>query len=408
MKLLQTETLQTAREKLLEFMKEKQETFVTELMASEGQILAEDIISSSDIPHFRRSTVDGYAVISKDTQGASDSIPVFLEKIEEISIGFAAKSNLKNGQCAYVPTGGMIPDGADAVVMIEYCEPFDRNSIAVYESVSVGRNIVNIGEDVEKGSIVLKKGTKIRPQEIGALASAGCTNLSVYKPLKLSIISTGDELVPTGKFPELGQVRDINTYALQSLAQKRGFEVVSSCVLKDDEGLLKAAISDAMKMSDIVAVSGGSSQGNKDITAKILDELSEPGVFVHGISLKPGKPTILGYDKKSGTALLGLPGHPVAAMLVFELIAVWVKKKLIGQANEKCIYAKMKTNMASAPGKTTCQTVRLIEEENGYIAEPVFGKSGVMSTLTSADGYILIDMNKEGLHKDELVKVWLI
>jgi len=408
MKLLQTETLQSAREKLLEFMNGKQETVIAGLMDAEGQVLSEDIISPCDIPHFRRSTVDGYAVISRDTQGASEGIPVFLEKIEEINIGCAVKSSLINGQCAYVPTGGMIPDGADAVVMIEYCEPFDRKSIAVYESVSVGRNVVSIGEDVEKGSVILKKGTKLRPQEIGALASAGYSSVPVFKRLKLAIISTGDELVPTDALPGLGQVRDINTYALRSLAQKRGFEVVSTCVLKDNEELLTSAVSEAMRKSDIVAVSGGSSQGNKDITAKVLDALSEPGVFVHGISIKPGKPTILGYDKKGGTALMGLPGHPVAAMLIFELIAVWVKNRLTGQADEKCVYANMKTNAASAAGKTTCLPLRLIEAENGYIAEAVLGKSGIMSTLTSADGYTLIDMNKEGLRKDELVKVWLI
>ncbi len=408
MKLLQTETLQSAREKLLEFMKGKQDTVIIDLIDAEGLLIAEDIISTCDIPHFRRSTVDGYAVVSRDTQGASESIPAFLKKIEEVSMGCAAKSSLKNGECAYVPTGGMIPDGADAMVMIEFCEPFDKNSMAVYESVSTGRNIVNIGEDVENGGVILKKGTKLRPQEIGALASAGFSKIPVFKPMKLTIISTGDELVPTDKLPEAGQVRDINTCALRSLAKKRGFEIVSTYVLKDEEDLLRATVSEAMEKSDIVAVSGGSSQGNKDITAKILDELSEPGVFVHGISLKPGKPTILGYDDKSSTALIGLPGHPVAAMLVFELIAVWIKNQLTGQAEEKCVYANMKTNMASAPGKTTCQTVRLIESENGYIAEPVFGKSGVMSTLTSADGYTLIDMNKEGLHKDELVKVWLI
>lgn len=408
MKLLQTETLQFAREKLFEFLAEKREVELVELGNAQGQVLAEDIISAYAIPHFRRSTVDGYAVISKDTQGASESIPVFLENIEEIHIGQQAESTLKSGQCAYVPTGGMIPDGADAVVMVEYCEPFDQKNIAVYESVSVGRSVVNIGEDTESGGVILKKGTKLRPQEIGALASAGIAGVPVYKPLKLTIISTGDELVPLDAIPKPGQVRDINTYALEALAKERGFEVVSTYVLKDEEELLRSAVSESMKKSDIVTVSGGSSQGKKDMTAKILDELSSPGVFVHGISVKPGKPTILGYDEKSHTALIGLPGHPVAALIIFELIAVWVKNKLTGQTDNKCVYARMKTNLGSAPGKTTCQMVRLTERDDGYMAEPVFGKSGIMSTMTAADGYTLIDMNKEGLQKDELVKVWLI
>lgn len=408
MKLLQTETLQNARQKFLESLKNRREIIKIDLMDAESQILAEDVISAGAIPHFRRSTVDGYAVISADTQGASESIPVFLDAVEEVCIGDSAKFQLKNGQCAYVPTGGMVPDGADAMVMVEYCEPFDQNSIAVYESVSVGRHVVNIGEDMESGGVVLKKGTKLRPQEIGALASAGVALVPVFKPLTLTIISTGDELVTIDRSPKPGQVRDINTYALESLARKHGFVVVSTHVLRDEEEILRSVISEAMQKSDIVAISGGSSQGKKDVTAKIIGVLSEPGVFVHGISIKPGKPTILGYDEKSQTGLIGLPGHPAAAMIIFQLVVVWAKNKLFGQTDEKCLFARMKTNLGSDPGKTTCQMVRLFEEEGGYIAEPIFGKSGLVSLLTAADGYTLIDMNKEGLRRDELVKVWMI
>lgn len=408
MELLQTNTLQYAREKLLEYLKGKQETKTLDLMDAEGQVLAEDVRSICPVPHFRRSTVDGYAVISKDTQGAGESIPVFLENIEEILIGHEAKCTLKSGQCAYIPTGGMLPTGADAVVMVEYCEEFDTSSVAVYNSVSVERNVVNIGEDVESGAVILKKGTTLRPQEIGALASAGISHVSVYAPLKLTIISTGDELVTLGKVPKLGQVRDINTYALESLAKKSGFDVVATHVLLDDEETLKKVVSDSMQQSDFVVLSGGSSQGKKDMSARILNELADQGVFVHGISIKPGKPTILGYDKKSDTALIGLPGHPVAAMIIFELIVVWVKNKLIEKNDNKYMYAKMITNLGSAPGKTTCQMVRLIDAQGEYFAEPVFGKSGIMSTLTAADGYTLIDLNKEGLRKDEIVKVFLI
>jgi molybdopterin molybdotransferase len=409
MKLLQTETLQGAREKLLEYLKKKRpETEHVELMDSEGKVLAEDVLSACAIPDFSRSTVDGYAVLAQDTQGASESIPVFLDIVEEVNIGHPATSCLRSGQCAYVPTGGMVPKGADAMVMVEYCELFDDSNVAIYDSVSRGRNLVGIGEDIEKDSVIVKKGTKIRPQEIGALASIGVSNVLVYKPIRITIISTGDELVSLEETPALGQIRDINTYALESLAKRSGFEVVATYVLKDEEELLRSAISEGLKTSQLVVVSGGSSQGKKDMTAKLLDELSAPGVFVHGISIKPGKPTIVGYDQKSHTGLLGLPGHPVAAMLIFKLIAEWVKNSLLGQNQEKCVYARMETNLSSSPGKTTCQMMRLIEEDGGYLASPIFGKSGLMSTLTAADGYTIIDMNKEGLQKGELVKVWLI
>ena len=407
MKLLQTETLQDAREKLFEYMRALPETETVGLADAEGRVLAEEIRCGCDIPHFRRSTVDGYAVVSRDTQGAGESVPVFLKIVEEVSMGDTAKSVLESGQCAYVPTGGMLPEGADAVVMVEYCEAFDSARLAVYSSVSPGRNVVQIGEDAEAGSILLKKGALLRPQEIGALASAGCVCVPVFRPLRLTIISTGDELVPPESLPAPGQIRDVNTYALEALARKRGFETVSRLVLRDGEETLKSAVAEAMEISDIVAVSGGSSQGKKDFCAEVLDGLSNPGVFVHGISLKPGKPTILGYDEKSRTALVGLPGHPAAALLVFELIVVWVKNRLIAQAEARCVYANMGTNIVGAPGKTSCLTVRLFEKDGGYIAEPVLGKSGAMSALTAADGYVLIDINKEGLRKDELVKVLL-
>ena len=405
MELLHTTTLESAREKLLEYLKEKQQKKTVELMEAEGQVLAEEIRSSLPIPHFRRSTVDGYAVISRDTQGASESVPVFLETTEEVRMGHAAAFTLHSGQCAYVPTGGMVPDGADAVVMVEYCEPFNAGNLAVYDSVSVGRNVINIGEDVESNAVILSPGVTLHPQEIGALASAGISRVTVYAPLRLTIISTGDELVSLNKVPAPGQVHDVNTYALESLARKYGFEVAATYVLMDEDELIKSVVLEAMQGSDIVAISGGSSQGKKDMTARIIDDVSEPGVFVHGISIKPGKPTILGYDQKSNTALIGLPGHPVAAMVIFELIVVWVKNRLMGKKDEPCIYARMKTNVGSAPGKTTCQMVRLVETEGEYWAEPVFGKSGTMSTLTAANGYTLIDMNKEGLRTGEIVKV---
>ncbi len=409
MKLLQTDTLQGAREKLLLHLKKREQDIeYSELLESEGRVLAADIKSSCNIPAFRRSTVDGYAVVARDTQGASESIPVFLNITNEVRIGYEAEFNIISGQCAYVPTGGMVPDGADAVVMVEYCEQLDEISLAVNDSVSVGRNLVAIGEDIRSGELVLKKGTMLRPQEIGALASLGIAVVPVYKKMRLTLISTGDELVALGDEPQLGQIRDINTYALKSLAIKHGFEVVGAHVLNDDEDLLKSVISNSMISSDIIAVSGGSSKGKKDMTAKVLDELSKPGVFIHGISIKPGKPTILGYDEESDTVLLGLPGHPVAALLIFELIAIWLKNSLEWRPEKKAIFAKMDINIASDPGKTTIQTVKLSENENGYIASPVFGKSGLMSTLTLADGYTIIEMNKEGLQKGEQVKVFLL
>ncbi|MGB4588003.1 MAG: gephyrin-like molybdotransferase Glp [Clostridiaceae bacterium] len=402
------DTLEEAREKMMkaigDWRLESEKVKITEAL---GRVLSADVYALNPVPDFRRSTVDGYAVRAKDTEGATESLPSFMEVMEEVVMGEEAKSKLKSGQCAYVPTGGMLPEGADAMVMVEYSEPFDKDHIALYDAVSPGRNVVGIGEDVLGDALLLSRGAVIRAQEIGALASAGILEVSVYQEMRLTVISTGDELVDVGMKRTLGQINDINTYTLEALAKKHGFKVVRSLVLKDEEELLKNTVKEAMEDSDMVIVSGGSSQGKKDVTAKVIDELGTPGVFTHGIALKPGKPTIGGYDKETRTILIGLPGHPVAAMMVFELFGVWILEKLTGKKKRKEIMAAMETNVPSAPGKATCQLIELIESKEGYLARPIFGKSGLITTLTKADGYTMIAVNKEGLKPGELVKVQL-
>lgn len=408
MKLLVVDTIEEAREKMMkaigEWTLESERVKITEAL---GRVLSADVYSLHPVPDFRRSTVDGYAVRAKDTQGATENLPAFLEVVEEVVMGKAAKARIISGQCAYVPTGGMVPEGADAMVMVEYSEPFDEDHIAVYDAVSPGRNLVGIGEDVLGEALLLSRGSVIRAQEIGALASAGILEVSVYREMRLTIVSTGDELVEAGATLNPGQIHDINTHALEALAQKHGFKVVRSVVLRDEEELLKATVERAMADSDMVVVSGGSSQGKKDVTAKVMNELGNPGVFTHGIALKPGKPTIGGYDKETGTILIGLPGHPVAAMMVFELFGVWIQEELTGKKKRKELYATMETNVPSAPGRATCQLIELIESKDGYLARPIFGKSGLITTLTRADGYTMIAVNKEGLKPGELVKVQL-
>lgn len=412
MKLLNVDTLQQARDKLLKAAAGKiPDIEYVSFDESMGRILAKDLLSKENIPDFRKSTVDGYAVKAKDTQGVTESIPVFLEVTEEVAMGKAPEKTLKSGQAAYVPTGGMLPDGADAVVMMEYAEKFDESSIAVYDSVSFGRNVIQIGEDIEQGQKFLKKGCKVRFQEVGVMSSAGFAEVPVFKPWKMTVISTGDELVDALHTPERGQTRDINTYSLTAAGKKYGFEILEQKVLKDSRECIKEAIENAMHESDIVIVSGGSSQGDKDYTAGIMDELASCGVLTHGIALKPGKPTILAYDEDTRTVLAGLPGHPVAAVLVFELIIAWLYRKLTGSCEPLKTSARISENVSAAGGKTVCLLVELEEEKKGEdgicTARPVFGKSGLMTMMTRADGYTLIDVNDEGLAKDEIVQVTL-
>ena len=411
MKLLKVDTIDEAREKLLQralSWRLKTETIPLDEAAlpSPACILAEDVYASSDIPSFRRSTVDGYAVVASDTAAAGEAIPVFLKQAGSVSMGRSASFSIRSGECAYVPTGGMLPGGADAVVMVEYTESAGDN-IMVYEAAAPGAGMAEAGEDIKKGELLLRRGKRIRAQEAGALAAAGVTRIPVFAPLALAIISTGDELVPPGQEPLPGEVRDINSFTLSALAAGSGYRVISCRTLPDSEEQLGEALGEAMASCDVAIISGGSSQSEKDLGVSVINRAAKPGVFTHGLALKPGKPTILGWDDESKTLCAGLPGHPVSAMMVFELLFGWLAEKLFDRTPALPLPARTSCNIPGSPGKSVCQPVILRCEEGGYLAEPVFGKSGMITTLTRADGYIVIDLNREGLRKGESVLVHL-
>jgi molybdopterin molybdotransferase len=409
MKLLSVDSIEEARVKLLDCVQGRLPGVErVSLFDAPGRILAEDVYCSGALPEFRRSTVDGYALKAADAAGAGESLPVFLSLAGAVEMGKPALIDIGPGQCAYVPTGGMIPRGADAVVMVEYCEPFDEKSLAVYQPAAPGGNVVQIGEDVQAGDILCRRGVRIRPQEAGALAAVGIAELPVFLPPVLTLISTGDELVSPGDKPQEGQIRDINTHALRALAVRSGYRVAAEFVIGDNEDLLEKTIRGALASSDVVAVSGGSSQGKKDISAEVLSRFSPPGLFCHGLAIKPGKPTILGYEEASGTILAGLPGHPVSAMMVFQTLFAWLFQTLTFQSPPFPLPARIACNIPGSPGKTTYQAVTLRRLKNSYAADPVFGKSGMISSLTRADGYIIMDRNCEGLQKDEIVLVYLL
>ena len=407
MKLLTVDTISQAQDKLYGYAQHilpKTEKITIENAV--GRILAQDAFAQENVPGFYRSTVDGYAVKATDTQGASESIPTFLRVVEEVAIGYPAKSTIKSGECVYVPTGGMLPAGADAMVMIEYTEMFSDDEIAVYESVAKGKCVVTPGEDIMQGATVVKKGTRLKAEHIGALASAGVWEIEVYTPWRVSIISTGDELIAPYDTLAPGQVRDVNTWSLNALATDCGFSVVRCIKVKDDEALFRAELEKAKLDSDVVLTSGGSSQGKKDMTNDVMDSVCDQGTFTHGLSIKPGKPTILAFDKASATFMIGLPGHPVASLTVFQALLVNLWKAVTHQPQQKPLPAKMETNVAGAPGKTTFLLAKIYISDNGeVIAKPVLAKSGLINSMVDTDGYIEIDMNKEGLKKGETVFV---
>lgn len=406
MKLLNVLTLAEARTELSAYLRQiPRKNISVPLSKAAGYILAEDIRAPFDLPDFKRSTVDGYAVIASDTHGACETIPVFLQVTEHVNIGERPAHPITHGQCAYVPTGGMLPDGADAMVMVEYCEAFSDSDIAVGQSAASGNHVILPGDDVKQGDLILPKETLLRFQEIGALAAMGIPSVTVFAPYTATIISTGNELIPPGSERNACKIYDSNTYALSVQAEHANLQVIHQYLMPDEKDRLGQAISSAMPDSDLVIVSGGSSQGRHDMTEILFREISDGGVYAHGLALKPGKPTILAWDETSKTALIGLPGHPAAASMVFELLLSRVLKK--SPAAEPYITAALSVNIASSPGRETCIPVKLSDSGGRTVAAPLLGQSGLWSPLTKADGYILIEQNKEGLPAETSVKVYL-
>jgi len=406
MKMLKVDTVAGAKEKMDQYFSDlKLNNEEIDIFDSLGRIIAEDVFSPCHIPEFNRSTVDGYALIAKDTFGASDSLPVFLDLTGKVEMGQATDLTIAPGEAVYVPTGGMLPKGADAVVMVEYVEELDENTIAVHRPSAPGEGMIIIGEDLKKGDLLLNKGQKIKPQDIGALAAVGITKIAVFEKPRVAVVSTGDEIVePDGEVP-FGKIRDINTYALAAMARELGAIITYQDLVRDDFQELKARLLSLIDNNHIVIISGGSSVGTKDVTARVIDYLGSPGTFVHGVAIKPGKPTIIG--RAGHTALFGLPGHPVSAMIVFKIFTGYLIKKLYCQESQEeiTIPATVDANIHAAPGKETYQMVTLEGREGNYTAKPVYGKSGAISLMTRAHGFVRIEHNKEGIKKGEKVQV---
>lgn len=370
-----------------------------------GRLLDEELVSDSDIPAFHRSSVDGYAVKAKDTFGASESMPCQLNIVGEVRMGEKPGFAIKSDTAAYIPTGGELPEGADSVVMVEYSEDFGDGDIFINKPCAPGNGLVYRGDDVRQGAVVLKKGQKLRSQDIGMMAALGYEEVLVRKKLRIGIISTGDEVVPIGARPEGAQVRDINSYAVYASALRMGLDPVLLGIVRDGFDEINETVKRAMEVCDIVVVSGGSSMGTKDVTVKVIDSLGEPGVLVHGIAVKPGKPTILG---RVGTkAVIGLPGHPASAYVIFNVFVRRLVEVMEGRSGtlEESVRAELDTNYPSNQGREEYLSVTLYEKEGKAYASPVFGKSGMISTLTTSHGYIHISRGSEGVSKGQMVDV---
>jgi molybdopterin molybdotransferase len=372
-----------------------------------GRVTSKPFIAPHDLPDFTRSAMDGYAVRAADTNGASEGLPTYLDVIGEISMGKVPGFSLKPCQAALIHTGGMLPDGADAVVMLEYTQMTRPGEIEVTRAVTSTENVIKKGEDIVKGQEVISAGVRLRPAEIGGLAALGFQRISVVKRPRIGIISSGDEVVPLGATPLPGQVRDANTFALGSLVEEKGGLPKSYGIVPDDPDKLRDALHQALDENDAVVITAGSSASSRDLTSQIIQEAGKPGVLVHGVNIRPGKPTILAVC--GTTPVIGLPGNPVSALVIAMLFVSPLLDRLLGISKPRPVgpfKARLMINVPSLAGREEWIPVIISGDSHEYQADPIFFKSNLIFNLAKADGLMKIPVDATGLSAGELVDVF--
>ena len=406
MELLKVDTLEKAQKKIAAAAQDiKLKTVKKNSLEALGYVLSADIIALEDVPLYRRSSVDGYAIKAKDSYGAKDG-EMFLDVVDSIGIDEISDKELSDNEAIRVQTGSFLPKGADSVMMLEYTRAFLDDKIVIYKPIAPLENIIEKGEDIKKGEVVLKKGTLLKEENIGILISLGIKEVEVYERLKAAIISSGDELCdPFENIPH-GKIRDINSYTLSMFAKKSGFTVEDVLCIKDQKEELLKAVKTLKEQVDIIILSGGSSKGDKDYSEEVFKECGE--VLIHGIAIKPGKPTIVAFDPLKEVLMFGLPGNPLAAIIMYKLLIEDYLFKKEGLPKPFSLYAKIKENVASNSGRATCLLVNLEYEDGELIATPLYSKSANISILNKVKGYTLIKESKEGLKVKEMIEVVLL
>ncbi len=374
-----------------------------------GRVTAAVVRAPHPLPQFRRSSVDGYAVRAADTYGASESLPAYLRLAGEAPMGAEVARPLAAGEAMLIHTGGMLPPGADAVVMLEYTQQAHDDEVEVLRAVAVNENVIEIGEDVAAAAEILPAGWRLRPAEIGGLMALGLTEIDVVRRPRIGILSTGDEVVPPDVQPAPGQVRDINSYTLAALVQAHGGQPQPYPIVPDRLAALEDALRQALEANDAVLITAGSSASTRDMTATVIDRLGPPGVLVHGINTRPGKPTILGVCR--GKAVVGLPGNPVSALVNGYMLVVPLLERLQGLKPRPSAHltACLTVNLPSQAGREDWQPVRLAADgQGGWLADPIFGKSNLIFTLAAADGLLRVPEDATGLAAGQQVDVLLL
>jgi molybdopterin molybdotransferase len=370
-----------------------------------GRVPTCDVIAPGPLPGFARSTVDGYAVRAADTYGASEGLPCYLDVVGAVRMGRQPDVTVTAGAAVEMPTGGVLPAGADAVVMVEYTNETMPGTVEVLRPIAPGGGVVHADDDVTAGTVLTPAGRPLRAVDLGMLAAAGVTKLLAHARPRVAILSTGDEVVPPATATlRPGQVRDAIAPALAGLVVEAGGWPVPCGIVPDDPAALRCALQLALAQSDLVVVSAGSSVGTRDATADAVASLGKPGIFCHGLAIKPGKPTLLA--ECDGVPVIGLPGNPLSALVVFRLVGVPLVWRLAGCATpppEPSVIASLTRDVPSEAGRRDVVQVQL----DGGQAEPLFGASALLSVLTRADGYLVVAEPATGLDAGADVSVTL-
>ncbi len=387
---------------------------LVDVLSAIGRVTARDVQAPHALPAFSRSSMDGFAVRAVDTYGVSESIPGYLTIAGEVPMGAEPDFALQPGQAALIHTGGMLPRNADAVIMVEQTEQTRNGEISILKGVAPGENVILMGEDVQEGQIVIQGGTRVRPAEVGGCMALGITQLRIAKKPRIGILSSGDEVIAPEREPAPGQVRNVNSYSLAALVMEAGGEPALYGIVPDKLGLMKEWASKALSECQAVVITAGSSASARDMTAEVIASLGGPGVLVHGVNVRPGKPTILAVC--NGKAVIGLPGNPVSALVIAGLFVAPVIKKLLGEKVDrprKACMARLSLNIPSQAGREDWIAVKLTasveqsDEEQAWLAEPIFSKSNLIFSLVAADGLIRIPPDATGLEAGEQVQVFL-
>ena len=387
-----------------------------DLAKASGRVLASDLIAPHDWPLLHRSCMDGYAIFARDVFGSGESNPGYLECVASLPIDELPEIALNPGECARIATGGVLPEGADAVVMVEHTHAMQEDghgTIEIRKSAAPFDNVMQRGEDAKSGQVALPAGTTLRPQEIGLAAALGFEELSLTRRPRVGILSTGDELIEVGETPAPGQVRDVNSHTVAALCELAGGVPTRYGIIKDDLEHLSAALKQAIEENDLVLLSGGSSIGVRDFTIQAIEAMDDAEIKAHGVAISPGKPTILGAV--AGKPVLGLPGQVTSALVVMHVLVLPLLRHLQADptafaTTQRCLRkAILSRNVASKPGREDYVRVRFEERAGDLpLAHPVLGKSGLLRTMVQADGLAVIPADSEGLYADEPLDVWLV